>query len=191
MYYLGLYDSCADKLLADEHWRNAICSADVLLADGQTHLFEKVLNVRVPTMTDYRVPSGWVSSSSEQSGYPAWTAFDKKTSTQGWTSTEKTNAWIVYEFDKRVKVNAIDIVPYRQNNAGGSRVKDFILQGYDGNEWKDIYNDTFPNDSVNKLFSFINNMSCTMYRLYVKNNYATNNGSIIINELQFYGRASS
>lgn len=191
MYYLGLYDGCANKLLADDYWNNAICSADVLLADGQTHLFEKVLNVKVPTMTNYAVPSGQVYYSSEQRGYPAWKAFDKDTSTQGWTSTEATNAWITYEFDKKLKVNVIDIVPYRQNNAGGSRVKDFILQGYNGNEWKDIYNNTFPNDSVNKLFSFINNMSCTMYRLFVKNNYSTNGGHIIVNELQFYGRASS
>ena len=191
MYYLGLYDSCADNLLADEHWRNAICSADVLLADGQTHLFEKVLNVKVPRMTSNTAPSGEASASSVQSGYPAWKAFNKDAITvQGWTSTSPTDAWIAYDFGKEVKVNAIDIVPYRQLNNNQLRVKDFILQGYNGNGWKDIYNDTFPNDSVNKLFSFINNMSCTIYRLYVKNNYATNNGSIIINELQFYGRVS-
>lgn len=191
MYYLGLYDGCANKLLADDYWNNAICSADVLLADGQTHLFEKVLNVKVPTMINNTAPSGEASASSEQSGYPAWLAFDKNTSVQGWTSTEATNAWIAYDFGKEVKVNAIDIVPYRQQNNNQLRVKDFILQGYNGNEWKDIYNNTFPNDSVNKLFSFINNMSCTMYRLFVKNNYSTNGGHIIVNELQFYGRASS
>ena len=183
MTYIGLNDYCANTLLNDSTWVTAICSVDETL-------FTKILNEYVPRMISYTEPSGWVGSSSEQSGYPAWKAFDKDTSTQGWTSPENTHAWIVYQFYKKVKVNAIDIVPYKQNNSGGSRVKDFILQGYDGNEWKDIYNDTFPNDSVNKLFSFINNMSCTMYRLYVKNNYSTNNGYIIINELQFYGRAS-
>lgn len=184
MTYIGLDDYCANKLLSNSTWLTAICSVDETL-------FTKVLNEYVPRMINNTAPSGEASASSEQSGYPAWLAFDKNTSTQGWTSTENTNAWIAYDFGKEVKVNAIDIVPYRQQNNNQLRVKDFILQGYDGNEWKDIYNDTFPNDSVNKLFSFINNMSCTMYRLYVKNNYATNNGSIIINELQFYGRASS
>ena len=192
MYYLGLYDGCANKLLADDYWSNAICSANVLLSDGQTHLFEKVLNAKVPTMTSYTAPSGEVSCSSEQSGRPAWKAFDKDKSSRGWIANEKTNAWIAYDFGKEVKVNAMDIMPWANSAASGSRVKDFILQGYDGNEWKDIYNDTFPNDgSENKLYSFINNKAYSKYRLYVKNNYNTNNGPVVLIELQFYGRISS
>ena len=185
MTYIGLNDYCANKLLSNITWVTAICSVDETL-------FTKVLNEYVPRMTDYKVPSGEVSCSSEQSGRPAWKAFDKDKSSRGWIATGNTNAWIAYDFGKEVKVNAIDIMPWANSSANGSRVKDFILQGYDGNEWKDIYNDTFPNDgSENKLYSFINNKAYSKYRLYVKNNYNTTNGAIVLIELQFYGRISS
>ena len=185
MIYIGLNDYCANILLNDITWLTAICSVDETL-------FTKVLNEYVPPMTSYTEPSGEVSRSSEQSGRPAWKAFDKDKLSRGWIANENTNAWIAYDFGKEVKVNAMDIMPWANSSANGSRVKDFILQGYDGNEWKDIYNDTFPNDGTeNKLYSFINNKAYSKYRLYVKNNYSTNNGAIVLIELQFYGRVSS
>ena len=185
MTYIGLNDYCANKLLSNSTWLTAICSVDETL-------FTKVLNIYVPRMESNTMPSGEVSCSSEQSDRPAWKAFDKNTSTRGWIANENTNTWIAYDFGKEVKVNAMDIMPWANSAANGSRVKDFILQGYNGNEWEDIYNDTFPNDgSLNKLYSFINNKAYSKYRLYVKNNYNTNNGSVVLNELQFYGRVSS
>ena len=183
MIYIGLNDYCANTLLSNSIWLTAICSVDETL-------FTKVLNEYVPRMESNTMPSGEVSCSSEQSGRPAWKAFDKDKSSRGWIAKENTNAWIAYDFGKKVKVNAVDIMPWANSAANGSRVKDFILQGYDGNEWKDIYNDTFPNDgSENKLYSFINNKAYSKYRLYVKNNYSTS--SIVLIELQFYGRVSS
>ena len=185
MTYIGLNDYCANTLLNDSTWVTAICSVDETL-------FTKVLNIYVPRMESNTMPSGEVSCSSEQSDRPAWKAFDKDTLSRGWIAEENTNAWIAYDFGKEVKVNAMDIMPWANSAANGSRVKDFILQGYDGNEWKDIYNDTFPNDgSENKLYSFINNKAYSKYRLYVENNYSTSGGNVVLIELQFYGRVSS
>ena len=183
MTYIGLNDYCANKLLADSTWLEAICSSAY---------FKKVLNKSVPTMTSNTGSDGGeASASSVENRYYAWLAFDKNTSTQGWSAAEATNAWIAYDFGKEVKVNAINIVPFI--HASINRVKDFIIQGYNGNKWIDIYENTVPSATTltEYSYSFANNESYSKYRLFVKNTYGTRGEHIIVNELQFYGRASS
>ena len=55
MTYIGLNDYCADKLLADSTWLNAI---------SNSAYFEKVLNALVLPMTSNTTPSGYEASSS-------------------------------------------------------------------------------------------------------------------------------
>ena len=184
MSLIGKYDYCSNTLLSNATWAEAICNSEY---------FEEVLNVSVPKMTSNTAPSGEVSASSVQNGYPAWKAFNGDVITvQGWTSTQTTNAWIAYDFGKEVKVNAINMVPFLSDSKK-YRVKDFIVQAYDGNDWINIYEDTIPNATTitEYFYYFENNESYSKYRLLVKNNYATDGGYIIVNELQFYGRASA
>lgn len=184
MSLIGKYDYCSNALLSNATWAEAI---------GKSEYFEEVLNVSVPKMTSNTEPSGVCSASSVQSGYPAWKSFNGDAiSVQGWTSTQTTNAWIEYDFGKEVKVNAINIVPFIDDSKK-YRVKDFIVQAYDGNDWINIYEDTIPNATTvtEYFYYFENNESYSKYRLLVKNNYATDGGYIIVNELQFYGRASA
>lgn len=91
MVYIGANNYCANKLLADSTWRNAICNSTY---------FESVLNYKVPSMTSYNTPSGTVAASSEYGGYPAWKAFDGNPSSVGWyaAGSSGTSGWIDYTF---------------------------------------------------------------------------------------------
>ena len=191
MYYLGLYDGCANKLLADDYWRNAIYSADVLLADGQTHLFEKVLNVKVPKMINNTTPSGQCFASHSNSSNPPYYAFDK-TSTEWISSTnpDEANKSIGYIFPEPVCIKRL----YNQNSDDGTHIiKTFNLQcsndttnGIDG-KWTDIT--TINNDKPSTrrgetTYNITNNEYYKAYRIFItKTGYHT-----AVTELQFYGR---
>ena len=185
MYYLGLYDGCANKLLADDYWSNAICSADVLLADGQTHLFEKVLNFKVPTMISYTEPEGEVSASKEWTGGTlAYKAFDNNYDDY-WASGSTIPAWIQYKFKAKNKVKMIVF-------ALGDKwpMKDCILQGSnDGVSFTDIKSFTNTETTGKKDVKVIcsDNMNAYLYyRLYISTTIAA--GGATLSKLQFYGR---
>lgn len=189
IYYLGLYDSCADKLLADEHWRNAICSADVLLADGQTHLFEKVLNVKVPTMTDNTSPYGECIRSSAFAGLEAYNAFDNNDSTK-WHSDNIANGYIGYKFTNPVCVRKVKFLTEVQNAV---YLKTYKVQASknqaskDNDEWITLYEGTVENVRPKVEYAeFENNENYLFYRLGECTSYDQN--YIIIHTLQFYGR---
>jgi len=107
MLFIGLNDYCADSLLADATWLNAICNSIY---------FESVLNVKVPTMTSATAPSGEVSQSGvfqNQSRYAGWKAFDGDNRT-GWLSSNVASTspinWIGYEFTTPVKAQKLSIL---------------------------------------------------------------------------------
>ena len=185
MYYLGLYDGCANKLLADDYWSNAICSADVLLADGQTHLFEKVLNFKVPTMISYTEPEGEVSASKEWTGGTlAYKAFDNNYNNY-WCSTI-TPSWIQYKFKAKNKVKMIVFAMSDKNWA----MKDCILQGSnDGVSFTDIKSFTNTETTGKKDVKVIcsDNMNAYLYyRLYISTTITASGATL--SKLQFYGR---
>ncbi len=91
MTYIGANDYCANKLLANSTWRNAICNSTY---------FESVLNVKVPTMTSNTTPSGVASASSYYSaGYEPYRAFNGNDNSYGWaSSTGGSSEWLQYQF---------------------------------------------------------------------------------------------
>ena len=184
MYYLGLYDGCANKLLADDYWSNAIYSADVKLTNGD-YLFEKVLNFKVPTMTSYTEPEGEVSASSQWTiSEPPYKAFDNNYNTF-WASGSKIPAWIQYIFKAK---NKVKMIVFALGNGWG--MKDCILQGSnDGVSFTDIKSftntETTPKKDVKVICS--DNMNAYLYyRLYIST--ASTNSGATLSKLQFYGR---
>ena len=185
MYYLGLYDGCANKLLADDYWSNAICSADVLLADGQTHLFEKVLNKSVPTMTSNTEPSGEAEASNyHSSGLEAFRAFDNNPNNFWATKSGVTSGWIQYKFVNPVNVKKVKL---KNTQYQGAQVNTFKIECSDnGVNWKSTNTITSINKAVSGTSLYNINLQKALYwRLTVLTTVSAN---INIDELQFYGR---
>ena len=133
MGYIGNNNYCANKLLADSTWRNAICNSTYM---------ESVLNVKVPTMTSNTTPSGNVIASYEQSGNYAYKAFDGNDNTfwNTYGSGDPTaNQWIGYSFTRAVGVRMAIIVGRLGETY--NTIKDYKIQGS---------NDGFVND-INTL----------------------------------------
>ena len=178
MYYLGLYDGCANKLLADDYWRNAICSADVLLADGQTHLFEKVLNVKVPRMTANNAPYGEAISGYNANGSSPYMAFDNNDTTRHLgTEGAGSSSWLGYKFTNPICVKKIS---YHITNAT------FKIQGSNnGSTWEDIENGKMHTDGT-KMEDIANDKYYLQY--IILKTVDTPGKTMTTNELQFYGR---
>ena len=182
MYYLGLYDGCANKLLSDEHWSNAICSADVLLADGQTHLFEKVLNVKVPTMTSNTAPSGEVIGNT---GNTAYNSFNGVNSNDVGKSGNLPHI-LGYKFVNKVIVKRMWV---KNRISNPSMFKNFTIEGSnDGTNFTTIKTlvNTNKDSGYEQYFNlYENNKPYLYYRLNVTSSYGsfTSFGNI-----QFYGR---
>lgn len=184
MYYLGLYDGCANKLLADDYWSNAICSADVKLTNGD-YLFEKVLNFKVPTMTSYTEPEGEVSAKHEWTNATlAYMAFDNNYDDYWASGTKTPSPWIQYKFKAK---NKVKMIVFALGNSWA--MKDCILQGSnDGVSFTDIKSFTNTETTVKKDVKVIcsDNMNAYLYyRLYIST--ASASGSTL-SKLQFYGR---
>jgi len=182
MSLIGKYDYCANALLSDSTWCEAI---------AESEYFESVLNVKVPTMTSNTTPSGIVTANDYTSGYEPYRVFSSNSiSTQGWSAMTTTNGWVAYEATFPMRINKVDIVPWVGDATG---VKDFKIQGYDSDSgtWEDIYSDTVQSASApsHNYYSFTNNKRYSKHRLYIFNSYRVGGGNIILNKLQFYGRA--
>ena len=182
MTYIGLNNYCANKLLADSTWFTAICNS--------TH-FEKVLNVKVPTMTSNTSPSGQAIA---DSAYPdgeffyAYKAFDGDDNSC-WCNARGNTGYIGYKFSKKVRVNKLCLITNNDENAPYT-IKDFDIYGSDnGTDWSTpIYSDTKNSSSPlsKQYFNINNNKSYLYYKVQAKN---THNGAYTaIGTVQFYGR---
>ena len=188
MYYLGLYDGCANKLLADEHWGNAICSADVLLADGQTHLFEKVLNVKVPIMTSNTAPSGEVSAGSYYSGsypYLAFDGIDTQDDKYCWQTNQKgdNNRYLSYKFEKPICVKTFEVLDKYYESTPITEIEIFgsNTSATDFTHSLGVFSMT----EERQKFNIINNNYYYKHYTVIPRN---NNNWVGITTLQFYGR---
>lgn len=185
MHYLGLYSECANKLLADDTWLEAICNADVLLSDGATHLFEKVLNVKVPIMTSNTAPSGEAEASGYySSGLEAFRAFDNNSNNFWAAKGGVTSGWIQYKFVNPVNVKKVKL---KNSQYQGAQVNTFKIECSDnGVNWKSTNTITSINKAVSGTSLYNINLQKALYwRLTVLTTVSAN---INIDELQFYGR---
>ena len=177
MTYIGLNDYCADALLADSTWLEAICDSTY---------FESVLNVKVPTMTSNTTPSGESSASSFMSSqYEPWRVFDNSSSTY-WVGGADTNYRLMYMFPSPTKINKMHI---ETNTQSGRSFTNPIIQGSnDGSNWMDIKQLTgYSSTSSPYTDDFINNTAYQYYCIYITKT-GTVDTSPSISTLQFYGR---
>lgn len=182
MSYIGLNNYCANTLLGDSDWCEAICNSTY---------FESVLNVKVPTMTSNTTPSGEVSASNYETQYggrPPYHAFDNNVSATNWaTIVNTTSGWIQYMFTSSVCIKAVNIFT-------DYRVKNFKIQASNDNfvsDTHDIYtgicnNNTSPTN--NRFSMYTSDTDYQYWRVQVENIYSGAFNNVSINEIQFYGR---
>ena len=175
MTYIGLNDYCANKLLADSTWLEAICNSAY---------FEKVLNVKVPTMksnttrADGVTPSG-VCKDNESSSR-AYIAFDGNDTTELDLSNQ-VGSYFQYMFPKPVRVNKVRIY-----NMGSEEYCVRASKDGSNSSWVNLYDGITRVDMEQKL-NIPNNEYYKYYRLYQTKKLSGNTYNWIMT-LQFYGR---
>ena len=179
MIYIGLNDYCANKLLADSTWFEAICSSP--------H-FEKVLTVKVPTLDK---DNSLVFSSTDYSNeYAKWKAFNGNNLTSGWLPANgDTDVYVGYEFTNPVIINKVVYFLYRNATFMTFTGKTIKVKATNDNskpisEWQELFTingDVITDTEYDKK---INNN--TAYKYYAFNHNNSNNGGGW--HIQFYGR---
>lgn len=187
MTYIGQNNYCANTLLADATWCEAICNSEY---------FESVLNVKVPNMTSATTPSGVCSASSVYtSEYPAWKAFNGDWNNGIWASSNGSGSeWIQYEFTQNM--TAKYVVFHVPSVGSGRFIKEYEIAGsVDGITFTTLSGDTLPNDTSGVITPFKvyipTNVNQYRYMRFVaKSSYYSAGGGTrkALNELQFYGR---
>lgn len=177
MVYIGNNDYCADKLLANSTWLNAICNSTY---------FESVLNVKVPTMISNTAPSGVASASEEDQ--PAYYAFDNNSGTY-WSAHTSGDSYVQYDFTSQK-----DIYMWEYTGTSLYLPTKIVLKGSnDGTTFEDI--DTVqPSSADANVHKRILNTTNT-YRYYralcTARYYSVYGYYSQLTALQFYGRDSS
>ena len=174
MTYIGQNNYCANTLLADATWCEAICNSEY---------FESVLNVKVPAMTGYTTPEGVASAKSESGSYLAWKAFDRNDSTYWQCVDNSWPQWIQYKFVSSVKV-------YLASAWWGIRYPTQLkIQGSnDSSTWTDL-TDTLSGGGTNRTDKYI--VTSPSDYLYYRLNVIQGSASqynVYSNAIQFYGR---
>lgn len=176
MSYIGLNNYCANTLLADSTWCEAILKSEYV---------KSVCNIYVPKMTSNTTPSGVASASSIfDSNFPAWKAFDGDETTR-WavTAGSSLNSYIQYKFTEPVKINWVTMISGLYNNQ--PRIIAYKISGSnDGVTFTDLKNFTTNADGQD-IGKVLDNSTAYMYYRQTVTNYREN-----VNEpiLQFYGR---
>lgn len=178
MSYIGLNNYCANTLLADSTWCNAICNSEY---------FESVLNVKVPTMTSNTTPEGICSCDKNFTQDPAWHAFDNNTSTQ-WSTFQQSSpstGKVRYMFiSPKVIRKMRAYIPYD----GGYRARDYkINASSDGVTYQTLASGTFTSKSQTSWEDVVFSNS-TQYQYWELEIDSTYSGAVNVKILQFYGR---
>ena len=183
MSYIGLNNYCANTLLADSTWCNAICNSTY---------FESVLNAKVPNMTSNTAPSGTVIYNAQIADQPAYMAFNSTNSPDNHTkwmsgSGNQSGDWIGYDFVEPVRITKIML--HNRITGTVASPSSFILQSSDDNtNWDNIKSFSNSNNNADAVtyYKTLNLDTHRYYRIYITGTY--NNSSPIIVQLQFWGR---
>lgn len=185
MTYIGLNDYCANKLLADSTWLEAICNSEY---------FKKVLTENVPTMTSDSQPEGLVIYNNPYPGLEtmAHKIFKNETPDAKIYYGAYGDSYIGYKFAKSITVNKMVVYPLYEDNK--CKFYECILEASnDNSEWTPLgtyYCDkgsSALNGTIHKnSFSIANDTPYLYYRVIGKREGGS--GYIFINALQFYGR---
>lgn len=184
MSYIGLNNYASNTLLSDSTWKTAIC---------QSAYKESVLNVKVPVMTSDNTPSGeCFASSVYSSSYSAWKAFNKVIAADNeWCSQNGTtsNVSIGYKFTNAVKIYAVGIINQLGSSPTNAPKNCKVQCSTDNQTYDDMstFINTMGASGTENLFVLSDTALADYWRLLCIDNYGDN--YIIINELQFYGRA--
>ena len=179
MTYIGLNDYCANKLLADSTWLEAICSSP--------H-FKKVLTVKVPTLD--KDNSLVFSSTDYSSEYAKWKAFNGNNLTSGWLpANEDTDTYVGYEFTNPIIINKVVYFLYRNTTFMTFTGKTIKVKATNDNskpisEWQELFTingDVITDTEYDKK---INNNTAYKYYAFNHNNGSSGGGW----HIQFYGR---
>jgi hypothetical protein len=184
---IGANNYCANTLLDDATWCDAICNSTY---------FESVLNVKVPTMTGNTTPSGTCFASSVSGNNPNFYPYKAfSTSAYGCQTTSKILNFCGYIFDtaKVVKKVCVDVL----TNNGGVMPQSIDIKGTNDTitvdaygtvtsspTWTTLVTKNSPSASNTILLSDNNtaySASCVAF------NYSSASASQFAN-VQFYGR---
>lgn len=194
MTYIGNNDYCANKLLADSTWLTAICNSTY---------FERVLNVKVPTMTSNTTPYGEVIAdsvlSTEYDKYLAFNNFGYSEERGGWHSGDTALPhWIGYKNTNPINVKVFEVVNHLQGISGlaywcPTKIQ---LQGSnDGAVWENISEiiDRSTNRGIKEKTSYNvtqNDKFYLYHRVHItemKNAEETTKKICTFSKVQFYG----
>lgn len=185
---IGANNYCANTLLADSTWRNAICNSTY---------FESVLNAKVPTMTSATTPSGSVSASAYwDDRYLPYKAFDGTWNTNGWLPPQAAtlgNTWIQYQFTESVILNLFKVQGMDYSSA--SRMTTFKIMGSNDGFVSDSHDvgevNAYNYNTITNYLDFANSEAYQYYRFVIiadTNNSPTNYSGY---NMQLYGRSAS
>ena len=180
MIYIGLDDYCANKLLDNSTWLNAI---------GNSAYFEKVLNKCVPSLTSNTGSDGGEASGDFEN--PAYYTFvDASDRLQG-TSNISIPKYVTYDFKKPVIVRLIKIKSWGERT--NYKPWNMTLIGDNGAE-EEICKLVGNNNVSEQKFNITNNSSYNKYKLVVEDAYkgtsTTEKSTTYCNldYMNFYGR---
>lgn len=180
MTYIGLNDYCANKLLDNSTWLNAICNSAY---------FDKVLNKSVPTLISNTGSDGGEASGDFEN--PAYYTFvDASDKLQG-TSAISTPKYVAYDFKKPVIVRLIKIKSWGTRTV--YKPWNMTLIGDNGAE-EEICKLVGNNNVLEQKFNITNNSSYNKYKLVVNDAYKGNSTTekstnyCNLDYVNFYGR---
>ena len=172
---IGANDYCAETLLADSTWCNAICNSTY---------FESVLTTKVPTMTSDTAPSGTAGSNPVcNASYKAYQAFDNNDSSQASLQTATTDALIYYKFTSAVKISKFT---YYVTIGGSPTITITLKYSDDGTTWTTV-DKSFPY-TLGNTTSYVNDVNTGKHEYWALNRLTSENKGTLANTLQFYGR---
>ena len=179
MTYIGLNDYCANKLLADSTWSEAICNSTY---------FKNVLNVKVPTLNE---DSSLVFSSSNHSITCAkWKAFNGVKSSYGWlpNGSDK-NSYVGYEFANPVIIKKVEYFLYYNKDSLSFTGKTLKVKATNDkskpiSEWQELFTTSEEFKTMTEYPKNINNNIAYKYYAFTHNNETNGAGW----HIQFYGR---
>lgn len=174
MRFIGETNASSKILLDDTLWKTSIC---------ESAYFENVLNVKVPTMTNYTVPSGETFASSElnatYTSYKAFNPYDGDS--DNWYARDgQSEDWVAYDFKKPVNVSYV----YVKN--GMQPITAFKVQYFDGT-WKDANSENIPIAGSYQATkkNIVSGKTSNKWRVFV---VSKNTARCSLSQVQFYGR---